>query len=130
MGLLVASFPAVAMATFANNANPEEWAQVARLMPTLLWFVAVYSVFDGLVVLFAFSLRGAGDTHFVSTVVLTTSVGILILPVWWICRSGYGLAAAWTAATAYLVVLSIIVGLRFWLGPWRTMRVIEPNAIE
>jgi multidrug resistance protein, MATE family len=130
MGLLVCMFPEVSMAAFANHDKPAEWQQVAQLLPKLLWFVAVYSVFDGLVVLFSFSLRGAGDTHFVSTVFFTTSLFLQVLPTWWICRNGYGLSAAWTAATVYLVVLSFIVGLRFWLGPWRTMRVIEPKTIE
>jgi len=130
MGMLVALFPQASMALFANTDKPEEWSRVAQLLPTLLWFVAVYSVFDGLAVLFSFSLRGAGDTHFVSTTYLATSLLFQVLPTWWICRKGYGLAPAWTVATIYLVILSAAVGLRFWLGPWRSMRVIEPIAIE
>jgi multidrug resistance protein, MATE family len=130
MGLLVAAFPQLSMAAFANFDKPDEWSQVSKLLPTLLWFVAIYSVFDGLVVLFSFSLRGAGDTFFVSTTFFTMSLLFLILPTWWICRNGYGLSAAWTVATLYLVLLSAAVGLRFWLGPWRSMRVIEPLAIE
>lgn len=130
MGLAVALFPGVSMAVFANRTKPDEWARVAELLPTLLWFVAVYSVFDGLVVLFSFSLRGAGDTQFVSKIYFTVSLTMLVAPTWWICRNGYGLAAAWTTATIYLVVLSVIVGLRFKFGPWRSMRVIEPSAIE
>lgn len=130
MGLLVAVFPEASMMFFANNDKPEEWSHVRELLPTLLWFVAVYSVFDGLVVLFSFSLRGAGDTYFVSTTYLVMSLLLQILPTWWVCRNGYGLSAAWTVATVYLVLLSLAVGLRFWLGPWRSMRVIEPLAIE
>jgi hypothetical protein len=53
-----------------------------------------------------------------------------VLPTWWVCRHGYGLSAAWTVATVYLVLLSAAVGLRFWLGPWRRMRVIEPLSID
>jgi MATE family multidrug resistance protein len=130
MGLLVCVFPGATLWAFANETKPEEWSQVTALLPTLLWFVAVYSVFDGLAVLFSFSLRGAGDTFFVSATYFVMSLFLQILPTWWICRQGIGLAAAWTAATVYLVLLSIAVGLRFWLGPWRTMRVIEPLAIE
>jgi len=130
MGALVAVFPQASLWAFSNSNKPEVWSRVSELLPTLLWFVAVYSIFDGLAVLFSFSLRGAGDTYFVSSTYLATSLAFQILPTWWICRHGHGLAAAWTVATIYLVVLSAAVGLRFWLGPWRSMRVIEPLAIE
>jgi hypothetical protein len=66
----------------------------------------------------------------VSTTYLATSLLFQILPTWWVCRHNLGLTAAWTVATVYLVILSGAVGLRFWLGPWRGMRVIEPLTIE
>ena len=43
---------------------------------------------------------------------------------------GGGLELAWAACTAFIVVLGIGFVIRFQMGRWRTMKVIEHTAIE
>ena len=60
------SFLACSSASFEGDHDPETFAAVARIVPTLLACVAVYSLADAVNVTFSFALRGAGDTRFVS----------------------------------------------------------------
>ena len=94
-------------------------------MPGLLWYVAAYAAFDGVNVLLAFSLRGAGDTAFISWLYLGVGLLTLGLPVYLSYHLGWGFYWAWNFAVIYLIVLMIFIFARFHWGPWRTMRVIE-----
>jgi multidrug resistance protein, MATE family len=130
MGLLTALSPAIILPAFASDKEPEIWTQVATLMPGLLWYVAAYAAFDGVNVMLAFSLRGAGDTSFISWLYILCGFFTLALPVYLCYRLGWGFYWAWNFAVIYLVVLMIVIFARFYWGPWRTMRVIEPKVIE
>lgn len=98
---------------------------VARLVPVLLRFVALYCVFDSMTLVFSFALRGAGDTRFVTVVSLAFSWPLMVLPTWAAWHFGWGLYWAWTFASSYIMVAGFIYLLRFRAGKWRTMRVIE-----
>jgi multidrug resistance protein, MATE family len=130
MGVLVALLPDIVLWTFASDREPETWQQVAELVPGLLWYVALYSAFDGANVMLAFSLRGAGDTNFISWLYLFFGIVFLGVPVYLSYHLGWGFYWAWNFAVLYLVALSIAIFARFRWGPWRSMRVIEPKVIE
>jgi MATE family multidrug resistance protein len=130
MGLLAALSPGLIEQMFASEAEPAIWAKVSALMPGLLWYVAAYAAFDGLNVLMAFSLRGAGDTAFISWLYLGCGLLTLGLPVYLCYHLGWGFYWAWNFAVIYLIVLMLFIFARFRWGPWRTMRVIEPHVIE
>lgn len=130
MGLLAALSPSLILPMFASEKEPEIWAQVAAIMPGLLWYVAAYSAFDGVNVLLAFSLRGAGDTSFISWLYLGCGVFVLGVPVYLSYKLNWGFYWAWNFAVIYLIVLMVFIFARFFWGPWRGMRVIEPRVIE
>lgn len=130
MGLLTALSPAIILPMFASDKEPEIWTQVAALMPTLLWYVFAYAAFDGVNVLLAFSLRGAGDTAFISWLYLIVGTLVLGVPVYLCYALDWGFYWAWNFAVIYLIVLMIAIFARFLWGPWRSMRVIEPKVIE
>lgn len=134
-GLMVALFPQPILALYESHSDPQAWQATARLVPRLLVFVAVYSFFDSLGILLTFALRGAGDTRFVTLATCVLSVGVMIVPVYWLCRQPWsdpaaGLNWAWTGATAYIVSLAGCFAVRFQWGPWRRMRVIEPAVTD
>jgi MATE family multidrug resistance protein len=108
-----------------RDEDAERWAQVAPLVPVLLQFVAVYCLFESVSLIVSAALRGAGDTRFVSIVTLVFSWTLMVLPTVGARYAGWGLYAAWTFATGYLIVLSLVFAGRFRQGKWRTMRVIE-----
>jgi MATE family multidrug resistance protein len=99
--------------------------EVASLVPVLLRFVAVYSLFDSMNLVFSFALRGAGDTRFVTIVSLALSWPLMVLPTWAAWHYGWGLYWAWTFASIYIIALGITFLLRFRAGKWKSMRVIE-----
>ncbi len=129
VSVLYLTLPHVMVMPFAAEMDPAEWAKIEPIIPLLLLFVSLYSLADGANIVYAFGLRGAGDTRFVSLIALTTSWPLMVLPTWLCWRYGWGLYAAWSFATLYVFALAICFALRFRGGKWRTMRVIEPAVV-
>jgi MATE family multidrug resistance protein len=129
MGTMAAAYlliPMVFLAPFLTEENAAEVAPVISLAVILLRFVALYSVFDGIYIVFSAAVKGAGDTRFVMWVTVLVSTSVMTLPIWLgITMFGLGLYGAWVFVTAYIVLLSVIFYLRFRGGKWKRMRVIE-----
>jgi MATE family multidrug resistance protein len=123
--LLYLIVPEAFLYFFRND--DEKWILVARFVPVLLRFVALYSLFDSMSLIFSFALRGAGDTRFVTIVALALAWPLMVLPTGAVWYYGWGLYWAWTFASAYIISLAVTFLLRFWAGHWKTMRVIEQS---
>jgi multidrug resistance protein, MATE family len=115
---------------FFFRSTDEKWGEVARLVVVLLRFVAVYSLFDSMSIIFSFGLRGAGDTRFVTLVALALAWPVMVLPTWAAWHYGWGLYWAWAFGSAYIIALGLTYLLRFRAGKWKTMRVIEGTPVE
>ncbi|HET6573748.1 MAG TPA: MATE family efflux transporter [Fimbriiglobus sp.] len=122
---LYCTIPGIMTIPFARGMEPHEWAAVAPLIPILLRFVAAYSLVDGLNVILAFALRGAGDVRFVTIVSIALAWPVMVFPTYLAWRLGWGLEFAWGAATAYIASMAVVFVVRFRHGKWRTMKVIE-----
>lgn len=111
---------------FGSRENPEEFERIGQTVVILLRFVAAYSIFDMLNVVYAHAIKGAGDTRFVMWVSVSLSWVILVVPTYLTCMVFKGgIRTAWSFMTAYVILLGIIFYLRFRGGKWKTMRVIE-----
>jgi MATE family multidrug resistance protein len=117
--------PGVMTIPFAHGMEPHEWAAVAPLIPFLLRFVAAYSLADGMNVILAFALRGAGDVRFVTIVSIALAWPVMVVPTWLASHYGWGIGVAWSSATAYVLSMALVFVYRFRQGKWRTMKVIE-----
>jgi MATE family multidrug resistance protein len=113
------------LAGLFHGQKGELWEQLRDRVPILLRFVALYSLFDTMNVVFSNALRGAGDTRFVSLAALGLSWPIMVLPTWAAWHYGWGLYWAWTFASIYICLLAVVFCFRFRQGKWRNMRVIE-----
>jgi MATE family multidrug resistance protein len=122
---LYLTLPSFLVSLFADSRQPHEFAEVAALVPGLLICVAIYSVADSLNVSFAFALRGAGDTRFVSLVTFCVAWPVMIVPTFLVVQTGASLYWAWVFATLYIVCMAGCFNLRFRGGKWKSMRVIE-----
>ena len=92
----------------------------------LLRFVAVYSIFDAMNIIFCSAIKGAGDTRYVMIVTVILSFFVLIIPVYIaVDILKVGLMICWVLATAYATLLGVLFFQRFLGGKWKTMRVIE-----
>lgn len=105
----------------------QDFSELEAETIVLLRFLAAFGLCDAINILFAGALKGAGDVKFV----LFGSVGIAavsVLVTYIGIRQGLGLYWCWSVLTAWVVMLAAVFYYRFLNGPWRTMRVIEPEV--
>jgi MATE family multidrug resistance protein len=130
-GLLYFLLPHLLLAPYAAGADPARFAYVQETAVVLLRFVALYSLFDMMNVMFAAGLRGAGDTRYPLVLTVVLAWGAMLVPTWVACIVfGAGVYVAWTAASAYVVLLGLLEMRRFQQGRWRSLRIVEPGLRE
>jgi MATE family multidrug resistance protein len=125
IGLSYVLIPDLYLSLFRPEGPDETWPAVAALVPVLLRFVALYCLFDSMNLVFAFALRGAGDTRFVTVVTLAVAWPVMVFPTWLAWYHNLGLYWSWAAITAYVICLAFTFLARFRRGKWKAMRVIE-----
>jgi MATE family multidrug resistance protein len=124
--LLYLSLPTIFVRFFGSRTDPEGFEAIRDTVVVLLRFVAAYSLFDMLNIVYAHAIKGAGDTRFVMWVSVGLSWPILIVPTYLVSIVYQGsVYTAWFFMTAYVIVLGITFYLRFRGGKWKSMRVIE-----
>lgn len=117
--------PDLLVSLFESDRDPKTFAAVAAIVPGLLTCVAIYSLADAVNVTFSFSLRGAGDTRFVTLVTFALAWPIMVVPTILVVRAGGSIYWAWAFATAHIFAMAVCFWLRFRSGKWKSMRVIE-----
>lgn len=125
-GTLYVLVPDVFLQFYLWGSKPGDMESIAPHVKQLLVFVACYSAFDAMALIFSSTTRGAGDTLFAVTFTITAGIAFLVLPTWVVFSYSLGLRAAWLAVTAFIFVLGVGFLLRFLQGRWKQMRVIEP----
>lgn len=137
MGLVAATYlliPGVLVSGFAPDgddpAKLAEYAAIAAIVPGLLACVAVYCVADAVNLTFAFALRGAGDTRYVTWLTFALAWPVMVVPTYFVVLYGGSIYWAWAFATAFIGVMAVCFWFRFRSGKWKSMRVIEPGVAE
>ncbi len=126
---LYVAAPGLFIEPFAARADQRAFEDIRGLAVILLKFVAVYSLFDTLNIIFASALKGAGDTRFVMYMIVAVSFFILVIPSYvGIVILGGGIYVGWTIASLYGIILGLAFFTRFRGGKWKSMRVIEGHA--
>ncbi len=120
--------PGVLVGVFEGGRDPQSFAAIARVVPSLLACAAVYSLADAVNLTFSFALRGAGDTRFVSLLTFALAWPIMVVPTIMVVRAGGNIYWAWCFATAYILAMAVCFSLRFRSGKWKRMRVIEAST--
>jgi MATE family multidrug resistance protein len=104
---------------------------IGQTVVVLLRFVAFYSLFDTLNLVFASAVKGAGDTHFVMYMGSAITFSVLVAPSYvFLVLLGGDIYAGWFIATAYVCIMGVAFLLRFLHGKWKTMKVIEEGALD
>ena len=97
----------------------------------LLRFVAFYSFFDAMFVVFNSAIRGAGDTRFAPCFRSRWACCCWCCPRTIASRFGpKDFRVAWYAVTLFITVLGLGFMARFSQGRWKSMRVIEHTPPE
>ena len=108
----------------------EKFAAIVAIVPTLLLCVAVFSLTDAINVSFAFALRGAGDTKFVTLLTFALAWPLMVIPTAVTVYAGGSVYWCWIFATLHILGMSVCFWFRFRSGKWKSMRVIEPGIAE
>src|SRR5262249_60366208 len=108
--------PGLLAAPFATADDPATWAVVEARTEVLLRFVALYCLFDSFNLVFAFALRGAGDTRFVMLTGILVCWPVMVLPTWAGWYFGWGMYWAWAFASLYVCAMTGILLWRFLRG--------------
>ena len=112
---------------FADNTVP--FSQIADYGATILFFVAVYNIFDAIIITFSGALRGAGDTVFAMWVAIICAWCIFVPGTWLaLVTFNWGVFSAWIWVTFYLALLGVIFILRFRSGYWKSIKLIDTEG--
>jgi len=110
----------------------EDREAIVSILPiaaTLLRFVAIYSIFDAMAVVFASALRGAGDTLFPMLLTLVSSWFIMALPAWYLSQqSGAEIYHLWWTATVHVLVMGSVMMGRFMTGRWKLIEIVDESG--
>ena len=118
--------PGIFIEPFASQSDPAAFAPIRHDTVVLLRFVALYSLFDTMNIVFASAIKGAGDTFFVMVLQVTLAVVVMIVPSYAAIEYfSMGLYGAWIFATVYIILLGVAFFIRFRKGAWKSMRIIE-----
>jgi len=133
MGFFAAIYvlvPDVIVRPYLANAK-ENISGLQEQIAILLRFVALYSFFDAMAIVFGSAVRGAGDTRFALVFSFMSCWLLMVGPTWWLWHfEGGSLVGSWWACSAYVLVLGLGFLARFQAGHWKSMSVIEATAIE
>ncbi|AKL98254.1 MATE family efflux transporter [Endomicrobium proavitum] len=129
--LAIVIVPGFFIFPFANGAEAEIVLKIKPLIIELLRFVAIYTVFDPLNVIFCAAIKGAGDTAFVMKTFIVLSVCVAIVPIYFVISILHlNFYIGWSIFVFYVIMLATTFFLRYKTGKWKKMRVIEMKIIE
>jgi MATE family multidrug resistance protein len=121
--------PGIFLSLFAARADAESFAEIRPIAVVGLRFVAVFSLFDTLDIIFSSALKGAGDTRFIMSVALLVSTVVLVIPSFIaLVLLEAGIAWGWGILTAYIIVLGFTFLFRYKGGKWKSMRVTKEGV--
>lgn len=132
---LLIAVPEVALRPFSwfASGKADAAASLQTLTPTvitLLKFVAIYSIFDALAVVFSSALRGAGDTVFPMLLTMCSSWFVMVVPaaiiVW---SASPSLTKLWLTCSIHISLTGGFMCLRFLSGRWKRIRLVSECSV-
>ena len=121
-------FPEIFIKPFIKNELAKDYILIKDLAIVLLKFVAVYSIFDTFNIMFSAALKGAGDTKYIMVVITILTTFVLAIPSYITVNYFNGnIYILWFIFSFYIIMLGLSFFIRFYLGSWKKIRVIETN---
>lgn len=132
-GLLLIVLPQLILrpfAMFADEAQQESLQSLSEMASTLLYFVAVYSIFDALAVVYSSALRGAGDTMYPMVITLASTWLVMVLPAAIVVHSDApSLMKLWFASSASIIFTGSCMLVRYLLGRWTKIELVKDEPV-
>lgn len=119
-------FPIPFLNLLLKGGDPIVISKIMEMAVVFLKFVAFYSSFSAMSMIFSSAIKGAGDTKYVMNVSFVLSVVFLIVPSYlfstvWVCPA----TVLWSFGTLYVVFAAIFYFRRYRSGQWQKMSVID-----
>jgi MATE family multidrug resistance protein len=132
MGTMAALYvftPQLFLAPFAARVDAASFAEIRSIAIVALRYVAVFSLFDTLNIVYSSALKGAGDTRFVMLMFLVLSSLGLVLPSYVaLVVMDAGVYVGWSVLTVYVILTGFAFLARYRGAKWKSMRVIEERT--
>ncbi|MCS5593340.1 MAG: hypothetical protein NZ730_02060 [Porticoccaceae bacterium] len=111
---------------FSSGMSPAIYKVTVPLVEDLLGMVALFCLFEALLMMMAGALKGAGDTRFVAWTTILCSWLVLVLPtaalvLFW----GGQLLWCWMFFVLNGLLMCLVHWLRFRGAKWKSLRVIS-----
>ncbi len=101
-------------------------AEIAAQTYPLMRLMSFFVVGDATYLIFGEALRGAGDTKFYMTVMLTCAWGLLIPGTWLIIYKWHlSVFWVWSWLTFYAWLTALLMAWRFFRGKWKTIEITQ-----
>lgn len=124
-------FPGVFLRPFLGDSGIVADPEIPRMAGVLLRYVAAYTLFDTLTIVFGSGLKGSGDTRFVMGMVAAASLLCLVVPVCvMLLVLKKGIHGAWAFTVLYGAAMGMGFCGRFLAGRWKEIRMVEPVAFD
>jgi MATE family multidrug resistance protein len=111
----------------SDEQDPETLERLVGMVGMFLLLTAAFQLFDAFAITLVGALRGAGDTAWpgIATLVASWTVivggGLLIMHL----APGLGSVGPWIAASAYVIILSLLILGRFLQGSWKSRTLVR-----
>lgn len=112
---------------FQSSADAALWQQVELLVPSILYSVSMFTLFDSIYFNVSFALKAAGDTRFVSLIALLVPWPIFVLPAILLINHPNAVVLSWRFLILYAFTLAFILTFRFKQGKWTRIQLITPS---
>jgi MATE family multidrug resistance protein len=130
-GIIYVLFPQLLLIPYSLYAKDEDFEGTKQVVIILLRFVALYSFFDAMAIIFGSAVRAAGDTVFSMFATCACAWGLLVIPTYLTWRwYEPSLFWSWIWCSVYVIVLGFLFLTRFLSGRWMTMSIIEPDLVS
>jgi len=98
--------------------------ELLAITPNALRAAGVTQIFFATAIIFANTLRGAGDTR-TAMLISLISIYLVRLPLCWLLgvTLGYGFVGVWIACSIELVVRGLLFAARFYHGGWAKVKI-------
>ena len=129
MMLLFTVFQDLVLLPFVRPHDPGQ-VEALRISGIMLYFIAGYLLFDGFNLVLSNALRGAGDTQFTMYTMMVVGMTCFALPSVLLYKLGLPWWTLWISMIGDIILLAPVFALRYRLGKWTRMRVIELGAAQ
>ena len=116
----------------AEDVPPETAARIIAIGAGMLVWASIFQTMDAVGIVYTGALRGAGDTVWPGLMTAILSWTLLVGLGWVLVTLTPGLSSEgpWIAATAYIVVYGVVMGVRFERGGWQGINLFKRPGID